>query len=110
MTSHYYKKSTLGKEFNIKSRISSDSLTNILVQNGYTVHFMEQKSNQFVPYHSHPSEEMVIVLTGSVRYIVEEEIVDLVEGDIIRVKKDSLHAMVGTNSSNCVSNLLIIFS
>ncbi len=109
MTSNFYKKSTLSKEFNIKSRISSDSVRNILVQNGYTVYSMEQKGNQLVPYHTHPSEEMVIVLTGSVRYIIEEEIVDLIEGDIIKIKAGFLHAMVGINTDT-VSNLLIIFT
>lgn len=108
MTSSFYKKSTLCKEFNIKSKMSSNSVRNILARNGYTVYSMQQKGNQLVPYHVHPSEEMVIVLSGKVRYIIEEEIVDLVEGDIIKIKPGSLHAMVGI-SKDSVSNMLIIF-
>ncbi len=88
--------------------MSSNSIRNILSKNGYTVYSMKQKGNQLVPYHTHPSQEMVIVLSGSVRYIIEEEIVDLVEGDIIKIKSGYLHAMVGVGRGT-VSELLIIF-
>ena len=51
---------------------------------------------------------MVIVLSGKIRYIVEEEIVDLEEGDIIRVRPHSVHSMIGrTEEEN--SNLLLVF-
>ena len=51
---------------------------------------------------------MVIVLTGKVRYAVEEEIVDVDEGEIIRVKPHSVHSMVGMAEEG-ISNLLLVF-
>lgn len=102
----YYYKSTTEAEFNC---IKDDAkLLETLSNKGYTVYSVKQKSHQFVPYHEHPSEEMVIVLSGKIRYIIEEEIVDIEEGDIIRIRPHSVHSMVGL-SEDGVSNLLLIF-
>ncbi len=102
----YYYKSTTKKEFNcIKD---DEKLIEILADKGYTVYSVRQKTNQLIPYHEHPTEEMVIVLSGKVRYAVEEEIVDIEEGEIIRVKPHSVHSMVGMAEEG-VSNLLLVF-
>ncbi|MEI0604393.1 cupin domain-containing protein [Brachyspira alvinipulli] len=106
MTGQYYYKSTTEREFDcIKD---DEKLIETLADRGYTVYSITQKPNQLIPYHEHPSEEMVIVLSGKIRYIVEEEIVDLEEGDIIRVRPHSVHSMIGrTEEEN--SNLLLVF-
>ncbi len=107
MTGHnYYYKSTTEKEFNCLK--DDDKLIEALSYKGYTVYAVKQKSNQLIPYHEHPSEEMVIVLSGKIRYIIEEEIVDLEAGDIIRIRPHSIHSMIGTAEEG-ISNLLLIF-
>ena len=106
MTEQYYYKSTTEREFDCVK--DDERLIETLSDKGYTVYAIAQKSNQLIPYHEHPSEEMVIVLSGKVRYIVEEEIVDLEEGDIIRVRPHSVHSMIGIYESG-VSNLLLVF-
>ena len=106
MTKQYYYKSTTKREFDcIKD---DERLIETLAYKGYTVYSINQKSNQLIPYHEHQSEEMVIVLSGSIRDIVEEEIVDLEEGDIIRVKPHSIHSMIGIANEG-ISNLLLVF-
>lgn len=106
MTKQYYYKSNMEREFNcIKD---DDKLLDMLTDKGYTVYSIAQKSNQLIPYHEHPSEEMVIVLSGKVRYIIEEEIVDIEEGDIIRIAPHSVHAMVGIAEEG-ISNMFLVF-
>ena len=102
----YYYKSTTKKEFNCVK--DDEKLIETLSDKGYTVYSVRQKTNQLIPYHEHSTEEMVIVLTGKVRYTVEEEIVDVEEGDIIRVKPHSVHSMVGMAKEG-ISNLLLVF-
>lgn len=106
MTTEFYQKSNVKNEFEITE--DSEELVPFLMGKGYTVYSIEQKSRQLVPYHTHPSEEMVIVLEGSIRYIVEEEIVDIKKGDMIRISAGSVHAMVGI-SENETSKLLLTF-
>ena len=108
MTSNFYTKSNVSREFNLELKSDSNSIINVLTEKGHTVYSMDQRSNQLVPYHTHPSEEMVVLLEGSVRYIIEEEIVDLEEGDVIKIAAKSVHAMIGTDQKHS-SRLLLIF-
>ena len=101
----YYKSNTL-KEFNCEK--NDEKLIDILSRKGYNIYSIKQKTNQLIPYHEHPSEEMVIVLSGKIRYVVEEEIVDLEEGDVIKVKPHSIHSMISI-AEETYSNLLLIF-
>lgn len=106
MTKQYYYRSTVQKEFNCLGDI--DKLSSILSEKGLMVYNISQKSNQLIPYHEHPSEEMVIVLSGKIRYVIEEEIVDLEEWDIIKVAPHSVHSMVGI-AEHGASKLLLTF-
>ncbi|AFR69363.1 cupin domain-containing protein [Brachyspira pilosicoli WesB] len=101
----YYKSNTL-KEFNCDN--NDEKLIHILNNKGYNIYSIKQKTNQLIPYHEHPSEEMVIVLSGKIRYVVEEEVVDLEEGDVIKVKPHSIHSMISI-AEETYSNLLLIF-
>ncbi|MEI0580879.1 cupin domain-containing protein [Brachyspira pilosicoli] len=101
----YYKSNTL-KEFNCEK--DDEKLIYILSNKGYNIYSIKQKTNQLIPYHEHPSEEMVIVLSGKIRYVIEEEIVDLEEGDVIKVKPHSIHSMISI-AEEAYSNLLLIF-
>lgn len=106
MIKQYYQKTNTLSEFNIS--IENDRLQEVLSEKGYTIYTIVQKTNQLIPYHDHPSEEMVVVLSGSIRYIIEEEIVDLEAGDVIKIAPHSVHAMVGT-SDNGYSNIILVF-
>ena len=101
----YYKSNTL-KEFNCDN--NDEKLIHILNNKGYNIYSIKQKTNQLIPYHEHPSEEMVIVLSGKIRYVVEEEVVDLEEGDVIKVKSHSIHSMISV-AEEAYSNLLLVF-
>ncbi len=108
MISNFYVKSNIICDFNLQVNSDMEYLIDFLIERGYSPYPMEQKRGQLVPYHSHPSEEMVIVVKGSVRYVIEEEIVDLYEGDIIRIAPMSAHAMIGIGSYPS-SKLLLAF-
>ena len=54
----YYYKSTTKKEFNCVK--DDEKLIETLSDKGYTVYSVRQKTNQLIPYHEHPTEEMVI--------------------------------------------------
>lgn len=107
MTEQYYYKSTTEREFDC-TKNNDEKLIETLFDKGYTVYTITQKTNQIIPYHKHPTEEMVIVLRGKIRYVVEEEIIDLDEGDIIRVRANSVHSMIGIAEEG-ESNLLLVF-
>lgn len=106
MVKHFYSKTTTLDEFGCSADVSD--LLPVLVKKGYTVYGVEQQPNQLVPYHKHPSEEMVIVLEGKVRFIIEEEVVDVSAGEVIRISPESVHANVSIADEG-VSNLLLSF-
>lgn len=101
----YYKSNTL-REFNCLK--NDEKLIEVLNDKGYSIYSIKQKTNQLIPYHEHPSEEMVIVLNGKIRYVVEEEVVELNDGDIIKIKPHSVHSMISIAEEG-FSNLLLIF-
>jgi len=107
MTKQYYYKSTVKDEFDCVES-ETECIVDTLKDEGYSIYSVVQKTNQLVPYHSHPSEEVVIVLDGNIRYVIEEEIVDLQKGDIIRVAAHSVHSMIGVDASG-YSSLLLMF-
>ena len=107
MIKQYYYKSTVKDEFNCIED-ETESIVSTLKDEGYSIYSVTQKTNQLVPYHEHPSEEVVIVLEGRIRYVIEEEVVDLKKGDIIRVAAHSVHSMIGLDESGH-SSLLLMF-
>lgn len=107
MTKQYYYKSTVKNEFNCVED-ETECIVSTLKDEGYNIYSVVQKTNQLVPYHEHPSEEVVIVLDGHIRYVIEEEIVDLKKGDIIRVAAHSVHSMIGLDVSG-YSSLILMF-
>lgn len=66
------------------------------------------KRGQLVPYHTHPTGETVVVLKGSIRYIVEEDIIDLQEGDAMYVNANAVHAALSI-SEDSYSEAILIF-
>ncbi|MBI4978885.1 MAG: cupin domain-containing protein [Spirochaetes bacterium] len=105
ITYEHYSVSTIANEF--ACRTDASEILPALIKKGYTVYGVDQKVNQLVPYHTHPSQEVVIVLQGTVRYTVEEEIVDVSEGEIIRIMPSSVHASVSVGGDD--AKLLLTF-
>lgn len=62
-----------------------------LLLKDYKIYEMNQKSGDLIPYHTHNHEEIVIVSVGKLRMIVEEDIIDLQEGDAITIKPWAVH-------------------
>lgn len=106
MVQHYYSKTTVETEFHRNA--TSDDILQTLVKKGYTVYGVEQKPNQLVPYHKHPSEEMAVVIEGIVRFIIEEEIVDVHAGELIRIAPESVHANISVYEAGS-SHMLLSF-
>ena len=59
---------------------------------GYTV--VTPKLNELVPYHKHLGIEHTLVVKGSVRFNVEEELIDIYSGQLIIINAEMLHSMV----------------
>lgn len=64
-----------------------------LLLQDYRVVEAEHRRGELVPYHSHSHEEMMLVIAGRVRMIIEEDIVDLKEGDLITIQPWAIHLM-----------------
>lgn len=62
-----------------------------LLLKDYKIFEVEQKAGQLIPYHTHNHKEIVILLEGRMRMIVEEDIIDLDEGDIVTIKPWAVH-------------------
>ena len=62
-----------------------------LLLQGYKVFEVEQEKGDIIPYHSHSHKEIIIVSSGKLRMIVEENIIDLNEGEIITIEPWAIH-------------------
>ncbi|MEK6793428.1 MAG: cupin domain-containing protein [Spirochaetota bacterium] len=106
MDAETYTITTIEDEFSCERNVAE--LLPVLFGKGYTVYGVEHKPNQLVPYHVHPSQEIAIVLRGKMRYIIEEEIVDIGEGEVIHILASAVHATVSIADTGD-SHLLITF-
>jgi len=57
----------------------------------YKIYEIDQKPGDITPYHSHKHKEIVMVYEGKMRMIIEEDIVDLEEGDIVTIEPWAIH-------------------
>lgn len=69
-----------------------DEIISALAERHYRIFEVEQPAGALVPYHAHDDEEVVIVLTGAINFIVEEEIVTVEEGEVITIREGAVHA------------------
>lgn len=68
-----------------------DRVLNKKINDHYHLKMVAHRHGDLVPYHSHSHSELVIVESGSIRFIIEEEIVDLTKGDIIEIQPWAIH-------------------
>ena len=57
----------------------------------HRVYELKHSRGELVPYHSHAVPEMILVLEGKMRLIIEEDIVDLAEGEMITIQPHAIH-------------------
>ena len=62
-----------------------------LLLKDFKVYEIAQKQGELVPYHAHAHEEMILMLEGEMRLVIEEEIIDIKEGDLLTIKPWSIH-------------------
>lgn len=66
-----------------------------------------QPPNVIVPYHAHDEEELLIVLEGRMKFIIEEEPVMVGVGDALTIAPHSIHSAVALDDAP--AKLLIAF-
>ena len=62
-----------------------------LLNQNFKIYEVKQTSGDIVPYHTHSHKEVIIILEGRVRMIIEEEMIDLQKGDILTINPWSIH-------------------
>ncbi|MDH4200765.1 MAG: cupin domain-containing protein [Spirochaetia bacterium] len=62
-----------------------------LLLKDYKIYEMTQVGGDLIPYHAHSHEEILIIIEGGMRVIVEEDIINLKEGDMITIKSWAVH-------------------
>ncbi|MDH4263715.1 MAG: cupin domain-containing protein [Spirochaetia bacterium] len=62
-----------------------------LLLKDYKIYEMSQKQGDLIPYHTHAYKEIIVMAEGHMRMIIEEDLIDLKEGDIITVKPWAVH-------------------
>ena len=62
-----------------------------LLLQGYKVFEVNQNCGDLVPYHTHSHKEIIIVASGKMRMIIEENIIDLSEGEIVTIEPWAIH-------------------
>lgn len=72
----------------------------------YKVFEMENHNGDLVPYHTHPFPEMILVLDGKMRLIIEEDIVDVSAGELITIKPFAIHLASFPDEQSCRFYLL----
>lgn len=73
---------------------SSDRLINFfswMAKRNFDVKAYEGHPGKLVPYHAHAHEEVILVKKGGLRFIIEEDIIDLKQGELITIKPWAIH-------------------
>lgn len=62
-----------------------------LLQQKGKVFEVKQTQGKLVPYHCHNHQEVIVVVEGSMRMIIEEDIVELQTGDFVVIEPWAIH-------------------
>ena len=57
----------------------------------YKIYDMQNEQGTLVPYHAHSFSESILVLEGTMRLIIEEDIVDLHPGEMVTIRPFAIH-------------------
>ncbi|MDH5719709.1 MAG: cupin domain-containing protein [Spirochaetia bacterium] len=77
----------------IDSKASLSQYIKNLLLDEYKIYEISQKKGELIPYHAHSYHELIIVLEGKLRLIIEEDIIDLTEGDFLTIEPWAIHLL-----------------
>lgn len=90
MIFNYLKQDLHLKEGGFRTLELSKTMENYV--SGYNV--MMPKVNEIIPYHTHKNIEHVIVVKGSVRFNIEEELTDVYQDQLLIINAGMVHSLV----------------
>lgn len=62
-----------------------------MAERNFQVKAYEGHKGKLIPYHAHAHEELILMKKGSLRLIIEEDIIDLREGELITIQEWAIH-------------------
>jgi len=87
----YYK---IKRQENLKSsKVTLSQYIKGLLLDKYKIYEISQKKGELIPYHAHSYHELIIVLEGKLRVVIEEDIIDLSEGDFLTIEPWAIHLL-----------------
>jgi quercetin dioxygenase-like cupin family protein len=84
-----------------------EEILSALAEQNLKVFGVVQPANVIIPYHTHDEEELLIVLEGRMKFIIEEEPVMVGVGEALTIAPHSIHLAVAVDDSP--AKLLIAF-
>jgi quercetin dioxygenase-like cupin family protein len=72
-----------------------------IMQQHYKISDMFHRFGELIPYHTHSTRETIIITKGNLRTIVEEDILDLAEGDILIIEPWAIHLICTLDREGC---------
>ena len=88
-SSPYYKLQDAGKAFTSESEVNK-FIKGLLLKD-FKIYEIQQRLGELIPYHTHQHKEMILMLDGYMRMIIEEDIVNLKRGDLLTIEAWSIH-------------------
>lgn len=73
------------------SEVEMQKFIKSLLLKQHKIYEVRQSMGELVPYHSHGVSELILVLEGKMRLIIEEDIIDLKAGDMITISPHAIH-------------------
>ncbi len=91
--SQYYRVKRTRLKMGAQNRLDEyiDRVLNKKINDHYHLKMAAHRKGDLIPYHAHSHSELIVVESGVVRLIIEEEIIDLTKGDIINIAPWAIH-------------------
>ena len=87
--SPYYKIEKGSSVFGLQSNLSK--FIKELLLKEYKIYEVSQKRGDLVPYHCHNHKEIILLLEGKMRLIIEEDIIDIEAGEVLTIEAWAIH-------------------
>ena len=62
-----------------------------LLLDDFQIYEISQNQGELVPYHAHAHEEIILMLEGHMRLVIEEDIIDIKAGDLMTIEPWAIH-------------------
>lgn len=82
-------------------------LKSLLIKD-YKIYEMHNEKGTLVPYHAHAFTETILVLEGTMRLIIEEDIIDVHAGQMVTIKPFAIHLAAFPNEGG--TRFYLLFS